>query len=383
MKEKTPFRAVFTGIDVLKHHAYAPLHGRRIGLITNHTGLDSEGRATADLLHQAQETELTALFGPEHGIRGAVDEAVPDGVDAATGLPVYSLYGVRTRPTPEQLEDLDLLVYDIQDIGVRFYTYISTLLYCLEAAAEARLPLLLLDRPNPLGGEVREGPLADPDRLDFTACHTLPIRHGLTVGELARLFVFEKKLDVDLEVVPLAGWRRRELWDASGLMWVNPSPNMRSLTQALLYPGVGLLEFTNLSVGRGTDTPFEVLGAPWIDGRALAYTLNARDLPGVRCTPIRFTPSSSRYAGERCEGVNLIVVSRREFAPVLTGLAIAETLLHLFPETWEIDRYLRLLANRRLFDALRSGDAAETLTASCETDLHQFQSRIQPHLLYE
>lgn len=374
---------VFVGIDVLDHRSFAPLHGRRIGLITNATGLNHRGQATADLIRSQDELRLNALFGPEHGIRGAVDEAVPDSQDTKTGLPVYSLYGERTRPTPEQLTALDLLVYDIQDIGVRFYTYISTLLACLEAAAEARIPFLVLDRPNPLGGMVIEGPIADADRLDFTACHPLPIRHGLTVGELARLFVAERAMEVALEVIPVEGWRRDRLWDATGLMWTDPSPNMRSLTEALLYPGVGLLEFTNLSVGRGTCTPFEVVGAPWIDGCALASALNARDLPGIRFVPIRFTPEASRYAGEKCEGVNLIITSRQEFTPVLSGLALAEILLRQYPEVWEFERYLRLLAHRQTFEALRSGAAAEALTASFSEDLERFRVRCRPHLLYE
>src|SRR5581483_2880797 len=291
---------VSTGIDVLQRGGFVPLRGRRVGLITNHTGLNREGHATADLLHAAPNLQLAALFGPEHGIRGALDEHVPDMKDEATGLPVYSLYGARNRPTAEQLAGLDTLVFDIQDIGTRFYTYISTLGLTLEEAAKHGLRYVVLDRPNPLGGLEVEGPLADADQLSFTAYHRLPIRHGMTVGELARLFNAEKKLGADLQVILVEGWRRADFWDATNLTWVNPSPNMRSLTEALLYPGIGLLETTNISVGRGTDTPFEIFGAPWLDGRRLAAALNAREAPGVRFVPVRFTPKSSVYAGQAC-----------------------------------------------------------------------------------
>jgi uncharacterized protein YbbC (DUF1343 family) len=370
------------GIDVLRASGYAIVQNRRIGLITNHTGLDSDGHPTVDLLHSAPLVRLTTLFGPEHGIRGAVDESVPDANDPATGLPVYSLYGERTQPAPEQLKDLDVLVYDIQDVGTRFYTYISTLGLCLEAAAKAGLPFVVLDRPNPINGIDVEGPLADADKLSFTAHHTIPIRHGLTVGEIARLLRAEKHLKVDLHVVTIEGWRRRDQWDATGLTWINPSPNMRSLTEALFYPGIGLLEFTNLSVGRGTDTPFERVGAPWIDGQALARDLNGRQLPGVRFVPIRFTPTASKFVGERCGGINLMIVNRERFMPVLTGMAVAAALHRLYPTAWQSANYLRLLANQRAFDSLLAGATERELVHSWEADIRAFRRRIKPHLLY-
>jgi len=374
--------AVRLGIDLLAGQEFTELRGQRIGLITNHTGLDTLGMATADLLHVTSGVELVVLFGPEHGIRGALDEHVPDGVDDATGLPVYSLYGTRTRPTAEQLAGLDTLVFDIQDIGVRFYTYISTLLHCMEAAAESGLRFVVLDRPNPIGGLVTEGPIADADRLDFIACHPIPIRHGLTVGELARLFVAEKGLDLDLQIVAIEGWQRGDLWDATGLTWINPSPNMRSLTQAFLYPGIGLLEFTNVSVGRGTDTPFEVVGAPWIADRELAEHLNAQDLPGVRFVPIHFTPTARVHAGTRCGGINLIITQRDRFAPVTTGLTVAMALQTLFPDSWEPARYDRLLVNRAAFAAFREGTSVADLVASWQPDLAQFAERTAPHRIY-
>lgn len=375
--------AVRLGIDLLAGEDFTQLHGRRIGLITNHTGLDTYGMATADLLHAAPDVELEVLFGPEHGTRGALDEHVPDGVDDATRLPVYSLYGTRTRPTAEQLAGLDTLVFDIQDIGVRFYTYISTLLHCMEAAAESGMRFVVLDRPNPIGGLVTEGPIADADRLDFIACHPIPIRHGLTVGELARLFAAEKGLDLDLQVVAIEGWQRGDLWDATGLTWVNPSPNMRSLTQALLYPGIGLLEFTNVSVGRGTDTPFEVVGAPWIAERELAEYLNAQGLPGVRFVPIHFTPMARVHAGMRCGGIHLIITQRDLFAPLTTGLSVAMALQTLFPESWEAARYDRLLVNRAAFAAFREGASVADLVVSWQAGLAQFAERSAAHRLYQ
>lgn len=377
------FNSVACGIDVVQGKEFLPLHGLRIGLVTNHTGLNREGKATADLLRQASGVQLLTLYSPEHGIRGALDEKVPDGIDPATGLPVFSLYGERVKPTKEQLDGLNALVFDIQDIGTRFYTYISTLGATLEAAAERNMTYIVLDRPNPIGGAETEGGVADADSLSFTAYHTLPIRHGMTTGELAQMFKAERKINVKLEVVRAEGWRRADLWDATNLTWVNPSPNMRSLTQALLYPGIGLLETTNLSVGRGTDTPFEVIGAPWLDGRRLASELNDRDLPGVRFVPVRFTPRASVHAGALCGGVQILVTARHRFVPVYTGLTIAETLLRLFPKAWDATRYNALLVNKEAYRALLAGATAETLIKNWQKDAASFAKRRKPYLLYD
>jgi len=278
---------VLTGIDVLERDGFKPLAGLRIGLVTNQTGRDRAGRSTIDLLFKAPGVKLIALFSPEHGIRGLADEKVSDTKDEQTGLPIFSLYGESRRPKAEQLKDIDALVYDIQDVGARFYTYITTLGYVLEEAGKAKLPVFVLDRPNPINGIDVEGPIADADKLSFTAYHRLPVRHGLTIGELARLYNDERHLNTDLRVIKMEGWRRAMWFDATGLVWINLSPNMRSLTEAALYPGIGLLETTNLSVGRGTDTPFEVLGAPWLDGPKLASYLNAKRIAGVRFIPAR------------------------------------------------------------------------------------------------
>ena len=322
------------GIDVLQRDDFVSLRGQRVGLITNHTGLNQDGHATADLLHAHPNVHLTALFGPEHGIRGALDASVPDGQDARTGLPVYSLYGTRTRPLPEQLANVDTLVFDIQDVGARFYTYISTLGLCMEAAAHAGIPFVVLDRPNPLGGVHIEGPLADADKLSFTAHHPIPVRHGLTVGEMARLFQAEKAAqNTQAHNAPrqrnspyhchrgkLAAWGRV----GSDGPDVDKSLPQYALTDAGVFvSGRGTAGITNVSVGRGTDTPFEVVGAPWINGRRLAHLLNEENLPGVRFVPIRFTPIASKHVGEVCGGVNILVTHRDVFHPVSAGFAIA------------------------------------------------------------
>src|ERR1044072_5539213 len=298
---------VVAGIDVLERDGFKQLSGMCIGLGTNHTGKDRSGRSTIDILFKAPGVKLTTLFAPEHGIRGVADDKLSDAKDEQTGLQIFSLYGESRRPKPKQLKDLDAIVYDIQDVGVRFYTYSTTLGYVLEEAAKIKLPVIVLDRPNPITGVEVEGPLADADKFSFTSYYSIPVRHGMTTGELARFFKEERKIGAEVRVVKTENWRRAMWFDATGLEWVNPSPNMRSLTEATLYPGVGLLETTNVSVGRGTDTPLEVLGAPWIDGQKLASHLNARHIPGVRFVPVRFTPKTSVFKNEECRGVNIIV----------------------------------------------------------------------------
>jgi uncharacterized protein YbbC (DUF1343 family) len=373
-----------TGIDVLEAENFSRLKGRTVGLITNHTGRDREGRVTIDLLHKAEGVKLVALFSPEHGIRGALDEKVSDTKDEQTGLPVYSLYGPRRKPTKELLAGIDTLVYDIQDVGCRYYTYISTLGLILETGAEHKLKVIVLDRPNPIGGLAVDGPVRDADvESSFVAWHTLPLRHGMTVGELAKMFKAERKLDVVLDVVRCEGWQRADYYDRTLLPWVNPSPNMRSLTQALLYPGIGLLETTNVSVGRGTDQPFEWIGAPWLDGRRLAAVLAERRLPGVRFVPVSRTPASSTHAKKECGGVQIIVDDWTTFEPVRTGLTIAVELRRLYPKEWTVDRYNRLLVHRETFEGVKTGKSAEELDRGWQPDLDAFMSRRQKYLLYE
>jgi uncharacterized protein YbbC (DUF1343 family)/CubicO group peptidase (beta-lactamase class C family) len=373
---------VLTGIDVLEREGFKQLAGKKIGLITNHTGKDRDGRQTIDVLNKAPGVELVALFSPEHGIRGSADEKVSDSKDEQTGLPIYSLYGETRRPKPEQLKGLDAFVFDIQDIGTRFYTYISTLGYVMEEAAKAGLPVFVLDRPNPIGGLVVEGPIADADKLSFTAYHTIPVRHGMTIGELAQLFNQDRKINCDLRVIRMEGWQRAMWFDATNLTWVNPSPNMRSLTEATLYPGVGLLETTNVSVGRGTDTPFELVGAPWIAGQQLAAVLNQRRLPGVRFVPVRFKPTASVFKGEECQGLNVVITDRATFRPVPTGIEIAVALRRLYPEQWKVEAYGRLLVNAETLERVMRGDAPEEIVRSWTTILDEFRRRRAQALLY-
>jgi uncharacterized protein YbbC (DUF1343 family)/CubicO group peptidase (beta-lactamase class C family) len=374
--------SVLTGIDVLERDGFKQLAGMRLGLVTNHTGRDRAGRATIDVLYKAPGVKLVALFSPEHGIRGLADEKVSDSKDEQTGLPIYSLYGDTRRPKPEQLKDLDAVVFDIQDVGTRFYTYISTLGYMMEEAAKARVPVIVLDRPNPIGGIEVEGPIADGDKLSFTAYHTIPVRHGMTIGELAQLFNAQRQIGCDLRIVKMDGWRRAMWLDETNLTWINPSPNMRSLTEATLYPGIGLLETTNVSVGRGTDTPFELIGAPWIDGQQFASYLNNRGMPGVRFIPVRFTPRSSVFKDEECSGVNVIITDRARFRPLVAGLEIAVGLRKLYPSQWKIDNYIRLLANSESLERLKRGEPASEITRSWATGLEEFRKARAGALLY-
>lgn len=373
---------VLTGIDVLERDGFKQLAGLRVGLVTNHTGRDSAGRSTIDVLHKAPGVKLVALFSPEHGIRGLADEKISDSKDEQTGLPIYSLYGETRRPKPEQLKDLDALVFDIQDIGARFYTYISTVGLVMEEAAKVHLPVFVLDRPNPIGGLEIEGPIADADKLSFTAYHTIPVRHGMTIGELAQLFNHERRIGCDLRVIKMDGWQRAMWLDETNLTWVNPSPNMRSLTEATLYPGIGLLETTNVSVGRGTDTPFEIVGAPWIDGQQLAAYLNSRRIAGVRFVPVRFTPRSSVFKDEECGGINVIITERARFRPVTNGLEVAVALRKLYADQWKADAYLRLLVNSDTLESLKRGDSTEQITRSWAAKLEGFRKARARFLLY-
>ncbi|MBE7516672.1 MAG: DUF1343 domain-containing protein [Chloracidobacterium sp.] len=376
--------AVLNGIDVLARDGFRQLEGKRIGLVTNQTGRSLNGTPTIDILFGAKNITLAALFAPEHGIRGELDqENISDDKDAKTGLPIYSLYGETRRPTPEQIANIDAFVYDIQDVGTRFYTYTATLKNILEEAAKAHKKVYILDRPDPINGINAEGPTADADKLSFIAAHTVPVRYGLTIGELGLMMNSELKIGADLEVVKMEGWRRVMWFDQTGQTWVNPSPNMRSLTQATLYPGIGLLETTNVSVGRGTDTPFEVVGAPWIDDRKLAAYLNSRSIKGVRFVPVDFTPKASVFKGEKCSGINIIITDRSAFNSFMTGIEVAAALRKLFPETWQPAKFSRLLVNDDAFSALLSGADPKEIEALARSGKDEFNSRKAPYLLYK
>jgi uncharacterized protein YbbC (DUF1343 family) len=375
--------AVLNGIDVLEKEGMPLLENRRIGIITNHTGLTASLKPTLEVLQKRLKLHVTALFSPEHGLYGTLDERVADGVDERTRLPIYSLYGERRKPAQEQLSQIDVLLYDIQDIGCRFYTYISTMGLAMEACAEANIPIVVLDRINPINGVDVEGCSADPDRLSFTAYHTLPVRHGMSVGELAQMFNTERSIGVTLHVIMCEGWKRTYWMNDTGLYWVNPSPNMRRLQQALLYPGVGLLEGTNLSVGRGTDTPFEVIGAPWINGRKLADTLNTAGIPGLCFTPLQFTPTYSVHKDTLCEGVSIFITDRSKVRAFRLGMELAATLRKLYPREWQAERMLGLLAHRETHRKIMEGTGAADLLRAQESDLRRFKSRRKPFLIYE
>lgn len=374
---------VLNGIDILERDKFKQLDGMKIGLVTNHTGRDLAGKQTIDILKEAPNVKLVSLFSPEHGIRGLADEKVNDAVDEKTGLPIYSLYGETRRPKPEQLKDLDAIVYDIQDIGTRFYTYTATLRNVMEEAAKLGKPVFVLDRPNPLNGVDVEGPLADEDKLSFIAAHTTPVRYGLTIGELGTMMNTERKIGADLRVIKMEGWSRAMWFDETGQTWVNPSPNMRSLTEAALYPGIGLLETTNVSVGRGTDTPFEVVGAPWLDGRKLASYLNARNIKGVRFIPIRYKPNASVFKDEECGGINIMITDRKAFDSVRAGIEIAAALRKLYPNDWQVDKYLRLLVNQEILDAVKRGATPEDIDKLVRPKLTEFAARRALYLLYK
>jgi uncharacterized protein YbbC (DUF1343 family) len=375
---------VLTGIDVLERDDFQPLSGARIGLLTNHTGVTRDGRSSIRVLNFAANVEVVRLFSPEHSLSGKLDvENIGDSQDASSGIPVVSLYGKVRRPTAAMLDDIDTIVFDIQDIGTRFYTYISTMGNAMIAAADNGVRFVVLDRPNPINGIDVAGPVLDDGLQSFTGFHTIAVRHGMTVGEIALLLKAELKLDLELQVVRISGWRRAQFFDDTGLTWINPSPNMRSLTEALLYPGIGLLETTNLSVGRGTATPFEVFGAPWLDGERFARELNALGLPGITFDAIEFTPDASKFSGEQCGGIRITISDRKKFEPLTTGFAIARQLRLDYSVAWETDRYLRLLGNAAALDALLSGQTVAEIKAAYQAGLDNFITRRAAFLLYE
>lgn len=367
------------GIDVLRASGFAPLHGKRVGLLTNQTGRSHDGLTSIDLLARADGVTLAALFSPEHGIRGELDDKVPSSRDAKTGLVIHSLYGETRRPTAAMLANLDVIVIDLQDVGARFYTYATSMAYMLEAAATHKLPVIVLDRINPIDGVSVEGPSLDPTELSFTAYQPMPIRHGLTIGELARYF--NQRASAVLTVIPVQGWDRRSWFDESALTWVNPSPNLRNLVAASLYPGVATIEGANVSVGRGTDTPFQLMGAPWIDATQLARELNSRPLAGLRVYPVSFTPSSSRFAGEVCHGVFFVVTDRAALKPVRLGVELAHALQRLYPRDFEVDRIAGLFG-RQMVAQLRSGLSVDAIVDTWRMAESDWRQSRREFLLY-
>jgi uncharacterized protein YbbC (DUF1343 family) len=374
---------VQTGIDVLEAQKFAPLRGKHIGLITNHTGLDFQGRTTIEILSRAPGVKLIALFSPEHGLAGSLDEKVSSSRDASTGLPIFSLYGENRRPTDEMLKGIDALVFDIQDAGVRFYTYTTTMAYCMEEAAKRNIAFFVLDRPNPLGGEILEGPLLDSDKKKFVGYFPLPVRYGLTIGELAQLFNAENHIGVDLHVIAMKNWHRNYFFESTGIRWVPPSPNLLTQKGAVLYPGIEILQNAGVSVGRGTETPFEEFGAPWMNGDAVAAALNARALPGLRFVGQPFIPISGLYAGQRCGGVAIRITNRPTVRAVRAGLEIAAVLQNLYPEHFDPAKLLPLVGNGDTIRLLQEGACTEKIVSSWAVDLAAFDQMRGKYFLYK
>ena len=372
-----------TGIDMLEAQKFALLAGKRIGLITNQTGIDRNGRSTIDLLAHAPGVKLVALFSPEHGIRGTLDERVSSSKDEATGLPVYSLYGETERPTDAMLAGLDALVFDIQDAGVRFYTYITTMGYAMEAAAAHHLAFYVLDRPDPLGGERIEGPMLDRARTNFVGYFPMPVRMAMTLGEMAKMFNVEKKIGCDLHVIRMENWQRRMWFSDTGLPWVNPSPNLRSAEAGILYPGLEILQAGGVSVGRGTPRAFELLGAPWIHGEELAAYLNRRATPGVRFEQEKFMPDSGLYKGELCEGVRVVPTDRDALQTMRMGIEIASALEKLYPGKFDAAKMIELTGNTATIAQLAEGLDPVAIAASWKADIERFRNTRARFLLYK
>ena len=375
---------VKTGLDVLVMQNFKPLHGKRVGLITNHTGHDANRISTIEHFLKSPNVDLAALFSPEHGIRGDLDSKINDQKDKKSKLNVFSLYGETRKPLPSQLAGLDVLVFDIQDIGTRFYTYISTMGLAMEAAAENDLEFLILDRPNPIGGVSYSGPLLE-GKTDFVGFHKIPIRHGMTVGELGLLFRSEREelKILNLDVIKCQGWQRGMMWSETGLPWTNPSPNMRSSTQALLYPGVGAIEFADISVGRGTDTPFEIIGAPYIHDLELSRELNRLKISGLTTEPITFTPSASKFKGDLCKGVRFVITDRNKVDLSALGLALTSTIYRLYPDQFDLAKVNRLLKSDSIISLIRSGDSLQTLIDISKKSILPFDTLRNKHLLYQ
>jgi len=374
---------VQTGLDVLEAQKFAPLRGKHVGLITNHTGVDSQGRGTIELLSHAPSVQVVALFSPEHGLAGRSDEKIASTKDPATGLPVYSLYGETRRPTDEMLKGIDALVFDVQDAGVRFYTYTATMGYCMEEAAKRNIAFFVLDRPNPLGGEIIEGPMLDADKTNFVAYFPLPVRYGLTIGELAQFFNAENHIGADLHVITMRNWHRNYFFESTGIKWIPPSPNLRTIKGSVLYPGIEILQSAGVSVGRGTQTPFEEFGAPWMNGDEVAAALNARNIPGVHFAGQQFIPIAGLYSGQRCGGVSIRIIDRFKVRSMRMGLEIAAILQKLYPKQFEVSKLIELVGNADTVQQLQSGVAPEEIVASWSDSLTAFDQVRRKYFLYK
>ncbi|MDM5309275.1 DUF1343 domain-containing protein [Peribacillus frigoritolerans] len=386
VKEKKK-QKVSPGIEVLLKEEKNVLSGKKVGLITNPTGIDSKLTSIVDLLHDDPDINLTALFGPEHGVRGDAQAgaSVEYYIDEKTGLPVYSLYGKTKKPTPEMLKDVEVLVFDIQDVGTRYYTYIYTMAYAMEAAKENDIPFIVLDRPNPQGGESVDGPVLEPEFSSFVGLYPIPLKHGMTVGELATLFNKEFKIGADLKVIKMKGWKRDMDYDDTGLPFVLPSPNMPTVSTTFVYPATGLIEGTNVSEGRGTTKPFELIGAPYINSDELAGKLNALRLPGVKFRAASFTPTFSKHAGKLSHGVEIYITDREEFKAVPTGLHIIKTIQDLYPGDFEFlaaNNFNLLIGNGWIVSRIKAGSTVNEILKEYQVRQDAFKKVRKNYLLY-
>ena len=382
-KAKSRSGRVQTGLDVLESQKFAPLRGKHIGIITNHTGLDSRGKSTIDALAHAPGVQIVAIFSPEHGLSGQSDERVSSAKDPSTGLQVFSLYGETLRPTDEMLKGVDALVFDIQDAGVRFYTYTVTMAYCMEEAAKRNIAFYVLDRPNPIGGEIVEGPVLDPDKTNFVAYFPIPVRYGLTIGELAQYFNSENHINADLHVIAMKNWHRNYFFESTGLRWIPPSPNLRTMKGSIAYPGLEILQSAGVSVGRGTEAPFEEFGAPWIDGEKVATALNTIHLPGLRFVEQPFIPVSGLYAGRRCGGVAIRIGDRAAVRAMRMGLEIAILLQKMYPEDFDASKSIALLGNAETVQKLKDGVPAADIVISWQPALIEYDKARRRYFLYK
>ena len=374
---------VQVGLDVLEAEKFAPLKGKHIGLITNHTGLDAQGRSTIEAFKRASGLQVVALFSPEHGIAGRADEKYASSKDPVTGLPTYSLYGESLRPTDEMLEGIDALVFDIQDAGVRFYTYTATMAYCMEEAAKRHIAFYVLDRPNLLGGDVVEGPMLDPDKTNFVGYFPMPVRYGLTIGELAQFFNGENHINCDLHVITMKNWHRNYFFESTGIRWVPPSPNLRTVKGSIVYPGLEVLQSAGVSVGRGTQTPFEEFGAPWMDGIAVSEAMNGLHLPGLRFVDDPFIPVSGLYAGQRCGGVGIRITDRAAVRSMRMGLEIAVILRKLYPGNFDPAKLITLVGNAETIQQLQNGVSPDKIVASWSEALAAYDQTRRKYFLYK
>jgi uncharacterized protein YbbC (DUF1343 family) len=382
-KHSTRPGRVQLGIDILESEKFAPLRGKHIGLITNHTGQDALGRSTIDQLSRAPGVQLVALFSPEHGLAGRNDDNVASGKDSATGLPIFSLYGETRRPTDDMLKNIDALVFDVQDAGVRFYTYTTTMAYCMEEAAKHNIAFYVLDRPNPLGGEIIEGPSLDADKTAFTAYTTIPIRYGLTIGELAQYFNNEHRINCDLHVIAMKNWHRNYFFESTGIRWTPPSPNLKTLKGSIIYPGLEILQNAGVSVGRGTEAPFEEFGAPWIVGEDVANDLNALRLPGLRFSDQPFIPVSGLYGGRRCGGVGIRVTDKQAVRSIRMGIEIATILKRRYPSDFDPSKLMVLVGNEETISMLEKAAPPDEIVNSWTPSLTGFDATRRKYFIYK